>query len=291
MSRRARVRTVPTVGRSRASSTRRAAGIGAAERGAAHGAATIVAVRPALARVLPPLVAAALLLLLAEVAIRASGVRPSVLPPPTDVLAALADDAGVLATAARQTGVEVVLGLVAAAVLGLLLAIAMHLVPVVGRGLRPLLVASQAVPIPAIAPALALWLGYTLETRVVVVALVAFFPVAVAAGDALRRADPELLDLYRSLGARPGRVLLDVELPGAVPAVFSGLRVAAAFSVVGAVLGEWVGAADGLGYLILLSSNDLRADRVFAAVVVLAGMGLALVGACAVAERRLAWWR
>lgn len=247
--------------------------------------------RHALVRLAPPLAAAAILLLLAELAVRASGVRASVLPPPSLVARALVDDAGVLASAARQTGLEVALGLLVAAVLGLALAIAMHLAPIVGRSLRPLLVASQAVPIPAIAPALALWLGYSLATRVVVVALVAFFPVAVAAGDALRRAEPDLLDLYRSFGAGPGRVLLDVELPGAVPAVFSGLRVAAAFSVVGAVLGEWVGAADGLGYLILLSSNDLRADRVFAAVVVLAALGIALVGGCALAERRLAWWR
>jgi putative hydroxymethylpyrimidine transport system permease protein len=113
----------------------------------------------------------------------------------------------------------------------------------------------------------------------------------VASADALARADRDLLDLYRSLHASRARTLLDVELPAALPAVFSGLRVAAAFAVVGAVFGEWVGSTGGLGYLLLISSNRLQTDLVLACVVVLAALALALVGACTLAERALTPWR
>jgi ABC-type nitrate/sulfonate/bicarbonate transport system permease component len=167
----------------------------------------------------------------------------------------------------------------------------MHRWPAARRALHPWLVASQAVPTPVLAPPLALWLGYTLTTRALVVALVAFFPVAVATSDALRRADRELLDLYASLGSSRARTLIDVELPSALPAVFSGLRVAAAFAVVGAVFGEWVGSTGGLGYLLLVSTNRLQTDLALACVVLLAGLALALVGACTLAERALTPWR
>jgi ABC-type nitrate/sulfonate/bicarbonate transport system permease component len=167
----------------------------------------------------------------------------------------------------------------------------MHRFRVVRRSLHPWLVASQAVPTPVLAPALALWLGYSLSTRAVVVALVAFFPIAVATADGLARADRELLDLYASLDASRARTLLDVELPSALPALFSGLRVGAAFAVVGAVFGEWVGSTGGLGYLLLVSSNRLQTDLVLACVVVLAALALLLVGTCTAAERALTPWR
>jgi ABC-type nitrate/sulfonate/bicarbonate transport system permease component len=123
-----------------------------------------------------------------------------------------------------------------------------------------------------------------------VIALVCFFPITVNTLDGLRSVDPEHGRMMRTLDASPGRILWAVEVPSAMPFLFSGAKIAAVISVIGAVFGEWVGANSGLGHLILIAQGQVQTARVFAAVVVLAAIAIALFGLVALLERRLAWW-
>ena len=144
------------------------------------------------------------------------------------------------------------------------------------RWLLPLLLVSQAVPVFAIAPLLTLWFGFGMASKVVMATMIIFFPVATAFYDGLRRTDPGLLDLAATMGATKGAMLWRIRLPSALPALASGLRVAAAVAPIGAVVGEWVGASAGLGYLMLHANGRSQADVMFAALFVLALMALAL---------------
>ena len=154
-----------------------------------------------------------------------------------------------------------------------------------------MLIASQAVPVFALAPLLVLWLGYGLASKIAMAALVIYFPVASAFYDGLRRTEPGWLELARTMRARPLAVLLQIRLPAALPALGSGLRVAAAVAPIGAVIGEWVGASAGLGYLMTLSLARAQTDLAFAALTVLAVLGLALFYAVDLGLRRLIPWQ
>jgi ABC-type nitrate/sulfonate/bicarbonate transport system permease component len=163
--------------------------------------------------------------------------------------------------------------------------------PTLQRAVYPLVVASQTVPIPALAPLLLIWFGYGLLPKVLVTALIAFFPLAVNTVDGLRSTDRDVLDLLRSLGAgRWGRFRL-AKLPSSLPFVFSGAKIAVSVAVIGAVFGEFVGSSAGLGYLINRSRAQFLTDRVFACLVLLALMGVGLFALVALAERLLLPWR
>lgn len=206
----------------------------------------------------------------------ATGVPRFILPGPDLVAARLWSDAGLLAHHALITGLEVGLGLILGVLLGGAAALALTASRAARRWLLPLLVVSQAVPVFALAPLLVLWLGYGLASKVAMATLIIFFPVAAAFHDGLRRTDPGWLDLARTMGASPAAVLWHVRLPAALPAFASGVRVAAAVAPIGAVVGEWVGASAGLGYLMLHANGRLQTDLMFAALSVLAVMALAL---------------
>jgi len=144
------------------------------------------------------------------------------------------------------------------------------------RWLLPVLLISQAVPVFAIAPLLTLWLGFGLGSKIAMATLIIFFPVATAFYDGLRRTEPGLLDLAHSMDATPAATLWRLRVPAALPALASGLRVAAAVAPIGAVVGEWVGASAGLGYMMLHANGRSQTDVMFAALFVLALMALAL---------------
>lgn len=213
-----------------------------------------------------------------------------VLPSPALILHTLWVDRVLLLANAGVTAAETLIGFALALAAGLGLALLIRASALAERALWPLLVASQTVPVPAIAPALVIWLGFGLTPKVVVVALICFFPIVVATVDGFRGVDPELLDALRTLGATPGRLFREVEWPAALPSIFSGVKVAITFSVIGAVLGEWVGATAGLGYVMIRASSQLETARVFAAIVVLSAMALVLFGAVAALQRRWLRW-
>lgn len=212
------------------------------------------------------------------------------LPSPLEIAQAARDTWGLLVWHSGQTLLETALGVVLAVAGGFGLAVAIDLSPTLRRFLYPLLVASQTVPIMALAPLLIIWFGYGTASKAVVVALVCFFPVAVGTADGLRAADPELLALLRSMGASRRQVFLKVRLPGALPGFFSGLRIAITYSVIGAIIGEWVGAGRGLGVYMIRSSNSFLTERVFAAIAVTSALSVALFLAVGALERLALPW-
>ena len=218
------------------------------------------------------------------------GVDSLIVASPVETARALGDDASLLLDAAGVTLVEVLLGLGLSLAVGAGAAIGMHVVRPLRDAAYPLLIASQAVPIVVIAPLLVLALDYGIGPKVAIVALICFFPITVNLLDGLRSTDPELLKLTRSLGASRLRTLTKVERPAGLPCRFSGLKVAATVSVIGAVFGEWAGAEGGLGRLVLLGSQQLETPRAYAGVVLLTLMALALFAVVSLAERAAVPW-
>jgi len=225
-----------------------------------------------------------------EAIVRAGLVDDLILPAPTQVLDSLWTDRGLLASDLWVTGYEVLIGLAAAITLGAVLAVAMHLSPLARRALRPLVIGSQAIPIPVVAPLIVLVLGFGLAPKVLLVALVCFFPVAINLYDGLRDADPDARRLLRSLQASRWQALRLVEAPSALPAAFTGMKVAAAVAVIGAVFAEWAGADAGLGRTLLTANGQLETARAFAATLLLFLLAVGLYGAFAALEHRVVDW-
>ena len=209
---------------------------------------------------------------------------------PTETLDTLGDDSGLLWDNAVVTLVEVLLGLAIAIPLGIALAVAMHLVRPIRDAAYPLLVGSQAIPIVVLAPIFVLAFDYGMGPKVAIVALISFLPITINLLDGLRSVPPELLKLMRSMGASRLRTLRSVELPFSLPFLFSGLKIAATVSVIGAVFGEWAGADEGLGRLVLLANNQLQTPRVYAGTVVLTLMAVALFAMVVLIERITCPW-
>jgi putative hydroxymethylpyrimidine transport system permease protein len=209
---------------------------------------------------------------------------------PVETWDALRTDWSLLWDNAWVTLVEVLLGLAIAVVAGVGLAIGMHLIRPLRDAAYPLLVASQAIPIVVLAPIFVLAFDYGIGPKLAIVALICFFPITVNLLDGLRSVEPELIKLMRSFGASRLRTLRSVELPASLPFLFSGLKVAATVSVIGAVFGEWAGADEGLGRLVLLGNTQLQTPRVYAGIVILTLMAVALFAAVALAERVACPW-
>ena len=209
---------------------------------------------------------------------------------PGEVVQAFEDDWTLLWDNAWVTLTEVLLGLAIAVVAGVGFAVAMHLSRALRDAAYPLLVGSQAIPIVVLAPIFVLAFDYGIGPKLAIVALICFFPITVNVLDGLRAVDPEQLKLMRSFGASRLRTLRSVELPAALPSFFSGLRVASTVSVIGAVFGEWAGSDAGLGRLVLLGNNQLQTPRVYAGVVLLTAMAVALFALASLAERLVCPW-
>ena len=241
-------------------------------------------------RIARPLVTLLTLLLLWWIVGRAAGIPAYLLPGPGSVAVALWQQRGLLAWSTLTTLAETVLGLLIGTGLGAACALLMVFSPRVQRWLMPILLLSQAVPVFALAPLLVLWFGFGMSSKVVMAVLVIFFPVAASFADGLRRTDPGWLDLARTMGARPWSLLWHVRLPAALPAFGSGLRVATAIAPIGAVIGEWVGASAGLGYVMLNANARIQTDVMFAALLVLAAMTIGLWTAVDRLLRRLLHW-
>lgn len=230
------------------------------------------------------------LLLLWQLAAGSTGVDDILLASPLETAETIADDASLLASAAAVTAVEVILGLAIAVGLALACAVGMHLWRPFRDAAYPLLVASQAIPIVVLAPLFILAFDYGIGPKLAIVALVCFFPLAVNTMDGLRSADPQLLKLMRSMGASRAQTLFKAEFPAALPSFFTGLKVAASVSVIGAVFGEWAGADAGLGRTVLLANSQLLTPRVYAGVVLLALMAVLLFLAVVFIERIAIPW-
>jgi putative hydroxymethylpyrimidine transport system permease protein len=212
-------------------------------------------------------------------------------PSPAEIASSLWENRSLLAENAWVTLKEILLGFLCGMVAGIAFAVALRLSRTLRYAFYPLLVASQAIPIIVIAPILIVWFGFGIGPKLVVVALICFFPITVNAADGLRSVDREAIKMMRTLDASRGQLLRRLEAPTALPYVFSGARIAATFAPIAAIFGEWVGAESGLGVLIREDSAHLETARLFAATTVLTAIALALFGLIALAERRVVTWR
>jgi putative hydroxymethylpyrimidine transport system permease protein len=222
------------------------------------------------------LTAIAALLLVWQGAVWGTGLPPFVLPAPLAVAAEGWASRALLAEHALVTLAEVMAGLVLGGAAGIGFAIAGQVMPALRRWIDPVLAATQAVPVFVLAPVLTIWLGYGMGPKVAMTTLLVFFPVLSALTDAMDAVPEEHRDLARIAGAGRWRTIRHLLLPQAVPGLLSGLRVAATYAPTGAVIGEWIGASKGLGYLMLMANARSKADLMFAALAVVVAMTLTL---------------
>lgn len=233
--------------------------------------------------------AATLIIVLAlwEAATRLFGIDPQTLPAPSEIGRAIADQRSVLLPALQVTATEAIAGLLIALVAGVVLGILVAEARPLAAVLEPLLVLSQTIPVIAIAPLLVTWLGFGALPKVLVVTLIAVFPIVVAVVTGVRQADDALRELVTGAGGGARRRLRIVSLPAAVPAMIGGARIASLLVVPGAVAAELVGATDGLGRLLLIYDRDGRVVLTFACVALLAALGLVLWTTVTAVERWL----
>jgi NitT/TauT family transport system permease protein/putative hydroxymethylpyrimidine transport system permease protein len=238
----------------------------------------------------PPVLLLALVVAGWEAAARLGWVEDYLLPAPSEVARALVEDRDVLLPDAWVTAQEVLLGFGIALAAGVAVAVLLHLSPMLRRALYPIVVASQAIPVIVIAPILVIWFGFGMGPKLMVIALICFFPIAVNTLDGLRAVDRDQTRMLLTLGAGRWDLLRRLELPSALPYLFSGAKVAVAVAVIGAVFGELVGSDAGLGHAIQVGTAQLLTARVFAAVLLLAAMAIALFALVSAVERRAVPW-
>lgn len=232
-----------------------------------------------------------LVLLLAgwEAVCRLFAIPPFILPPPSAVLLAVWElREQLFGLHLWATMREVLMGLAASIVFGIALALAMNLSRTVERLVYPYIVISQTIPIIALSPVFILWFGYELSGKIAVTILFTFFPIVVSTYDGLRAADPEMVNLLRTMGATRWQIFAKLQLPASLPHFFSGLKVAATYSVGGATIGEWLGASEGLGYFGRRASGNFQAPALFASVLLLSVLGMLLFWLAGTIERRFA---
>lgn len=243
-----------------------------------------------LLRLVPPLALLLAALILWQMFVLALHVPDFVLPGPVEVVQSAWRERALLLTNAVPTTEIAVFGFLIALAAGFLLAVAIHLSRAIELALYPIIVASQAVPVLALAPVMLLVLGFTILPRLIIVALICFFPITVNTADGLAAVDPDLIRMMRTLGANRRRILRDVELPGSLPYLFSGAKVAVTFSVIGALYSEYVGSTEGLGYLMTQLQSQFETGALFGAMALLTVIGVTLFAAVALAERLAIPW-
>ena len=217
-------------------------------------------------------------------------IKDYLLPSPSAVFSTLRHEASYLFEQSMTTLQEVLIGFALAAVIGVLIGIAIATWRPVEQAVYPLLVASQEIPQVAFAPLLLVWFGFGITSKVIIAFLIAFFPIVVNTAVGLRSVPPELVDLARATRAPAHKVLRKIRFPYALPHVFTGLKIGATFAVIGAVVGEFVGAGNGLGYVLVTANGRLNTALMFAAIIVLVILGLGLFFIISVIERLVIPW-
>lgn len=228
-------------------------------------------------RIAVPAITVIVLLVVWEAVVRLGVVPNFLLPSPTQVIAALVGDSSLLASHAGTTLVESALGLVIGVAVGFVAAVLMDRFETIYLALDPLITISQTIPTVAIAPLLVLWFGYGLAPKVILIVLTTFFPVAVSLVSGFKATDPDMIDLMRTMGASDLQIFCQVKLPGALDQLFSGLRISATYAIVGAVISEWLGGFSGLGVYMTRVRKSFAYDRMFAVIILISALSLALM--------------
>lgn len=238
----------------------------------------------------PPLALTVALVVLWQVAVIAFNLRPYFLPGPVVVVDQMWTERHVLLPASMVTLQEVLAGFALGSAVGYALGLVMAKSPLLESMLSPILVGSQAIPKIALAPLFIVWFGYGPEPKILVTALLVFFPLVISTHAGMRRINPDLITLMRSAGAGRRSIFFNIELPSSLPNVFGGLQIASSFAVVGAVIGEFMGATEGLGYVITIANSQIDGPLLMAALAYLSIMGVALFGVLHVVGKVLAPW-
>lgn len=207
-----------------------------------------------------------------------TGVPRFILPSPFLVGVSFVENFELIVEHALVTVSEIILGLTIGITLGIITALQFEMSPTAKFFLKPVLIFSQAIPVFALAPVLTLWLGYGMISKVTMAVLIIYFPVTSALHDGLSRTPSGLSDLAHVMNAKPIRFLFLIRLPAAMPNLLSGIRLAAVYAPIGAVIGEWVGSSQGLGYLMLLANGRVKTDLMFAALFTLGFLSMSLYG-------------
>ena len=241
--------------------------------------------------VLPPLAILLGGLAAWQALVQATGTSPFILPAPSDILQALVKNHALILANLRVTLVEILAGFAAAVAVALVSGIGIAYSRVLRRSVYPVIVLFHAVPVIAIAPVLIIWFGYSITPRIIVTALIAYFPMVVNVVAGFGAVEPELAAFFRALNAGRAQTFLRLALPSALPSIFSGLKVTAVLAVVGATVSEWIGADRGLGHLISEDTTQFDTQRVFASISVLALVGISLFAAAALLEWAMLPWQ
>jgi len=240
--------------------------------------------------ILLPFIAVIAFLVLWSAGVRVFEIPDYLLPAPEDVIRRIARDWHMLARNASYTLQSVLSGFAAAVLVGVPLAFAVVLSRSVERVTMPFLVMSQTIPKVAIAPILVVWLGFGILPKIAIVFLIAFFPIVVSTVVGLKSVESDMIDLVRSMGARTLKIMLRVRGPTALPQMFAGFKIAICLSVVGAIVGEFVGSDKGLGYLLLTATGTLDGTLVWSALFILIAIGIVLFATVSKLERLVIPW-
>lgn len=220
------------------------------------------------------------------------GLMPDyMLPSPAKVVRAFGSNFGILMDHARVSLLESFLGLGIGILLALLITAVMDRFQIIYKMTYPLLVITQAIPVVAIAPLLVLWLGYGMTPKVVLIVIVCFFPIAVGLLDGLKAADPDQMNLLRAMGAGRSQIFRHIKFPGALPGFFSGLKVSVSFSIIGAVVAEWLGGDKGLGVYMTRVRKSYAYDKMFAVIFLVIAISLLLMWLTGFVEKRVMPWK
>lgn len=232
-----------------------------------------------------------LLFIVWELAVLLAEIPAWLLPPPTDIFQEAIAGWDGFRLHLQSTVMLSLLGFAIGTGIGLLTAVLLHLLPFLRESIYPLLILSQNVPIIVLAPLLVVWFGFGILPKLIVITLVCFFPITVAALDGFRQTPRELKHYMLMAGASKGQLFWKLELPYSLPSLFSGLKISATYSVMGAVISEWLGAKAGIGVYMTLASSSFRTDRVFVAIFAIMVLSLLFFGAILLAERLLVKWK
>ena len=238
----------------------------------------------------PSLALVALAIALWELLVRALDVPRYLWPTPSLVIATMSEDVDLLASATWVTVKEVVIGFAIAIFAGLAIGITLHISATLRRAVYPILIASQSVPTVVLAPVLVLLMGFNIGPKLAIIGLFTFFPIVVNTVDGLGSVDREYIRMMLTLDASRWSIFRRVEFPAALPLIFSGIRIGATYAAIGAVFGEWAGSDAGLGYEMLQSQGRLDTPRVFAAVILVTAIAVALFTIVSLVERLAIPW-
>ncbi len=216
----------------------------------------------------PSVLSVALIVLIGEVIIRISGIPEFILPAPSAIAISLMNNFSLLLSHTKTTFLTAVVGLSMSIIVALILSVMMDKVKLIKKMLYPLIIISQTIPIIALAPLMIIWFGLGIFPKILVVALVCFFPIAVSLVNGLENVDTELIELMKVMGASPVMIFTTVQFPSVLPYFFSGLKISATYSVMGAVIGEWLGASSGLGIYMTRAMHSFNTSNLFAAILI-----------------------